>query len=155
PAPDPIKKPSRWALTNWPVRWKVFAIVLVPLLLIATFAGLRVYSGVAENAELRRAVDRAEVIPPVVDYMAALAESLVDATSTRGRQPALARRDDRQPEPREGDRPGEIVPVAPAAVDAVRDVGQDVINKVMVNVVGLRQRVTACAVLLLTAETAI
>ena len=39
-----VKRPSRWSLKNWPVRWKVFAIVLVPLILAGTFGGLRVYS---------------------------------------------------------------------------------------------------------------
>ena len=33
-----------WALSNWPVRWKVLAIVLVPLVLAGAFGGLRIYA---------------------------------------------------------------------------------------------------------------
>jgi hypothetical protein len=43
-AQRPAKRPSRWSIANWPVRWKVFAIVLVPLVLAGTFGGLRIYS---------------------------------------------------------------------------------------------------------------
>ena len=43
-AQPPAKRPSRWSIANWPVRWKVFAIVLVPLVLAGTFGGLRIYS---------------------------------------------------------------------------------------------------------------
>ena len=43
-AVPPAKRPSRWSLTNWPVRWKVFAIVLVPLVLAGTFGGLRIFA---------------------------------------------------------------------------------------------------------------
>ena len=52
--PAPANRPSRWSLTNWPVRWKVFAIVLVPLILAATFGGMRIYVGaVSEIMPLR------------------------------------------------------------------------------------------------------
>jgi len=36
--PPPAKRPSRWSIANWPVRWKVFAIVLVPLVLAGTIS---------------------------------------------------------------------------------------------------------------------
>ena len=41
----PAKRPSRWSPANWPVRWKVLAIVLVPLLLAGGF-------GAAAGAEI-------------------------------------------------------------------------------------------------------
>ena len=41
-------------LNNWPVRWKVFAIVLVPLILAGAFGGLRIYSGATDAADLQR-----------------------------------------------------------------------------------------------------
>ena len=66
------KRPSRWSLKNWPVRWKVFAIVLVPLILAGAFGGLRIYSNVIEARDLQRAADRAEMVPAVVSYMNAL-----------------------------------------------------------------------------------
>ena len=71
-AAPPPKRPRRWALSNWPVRWKVFAIVLVPLVLAGAFGGLRIYSSVTEATDLRRAADRTEMVPAIVDYMAAL-----------------------------------------------------------------------------------
>ncbi len=67
----PAKRPPRWSLTNWQVRWKVIALALVPLLLAGTFGGLRIYASATEAADLRRAGDRAELIPPVESYMAA------------------------------------------------------------------------------------
>jgi hypothetical protein len=42
------KRPSRWSLKNWPVRWKVVAIVLVPLILAGAFGGLRIYSNAVD-----------------------------------------------------------------------------------------------------------
>ena len=54
------KRPSRWSIANWPVRWKVFAIVLVPLVLAGTFGGLRIYSSATQAADLRRAAQRAD-----------------------------------------------------------------------------------------------
>ncbi|MDT5280895.1 MAG: hypothetical protein QOJ20_2090, partial [Mycobacterium sp.] len=71
-AQPPAKRPSRWSIANWPVRWKVFAIVLVPLVLAGTFGGLRVYSSATEAADLRRAADRAEMVPAIESYMASL-----------------------------------------------------------------------------------
>ena len=59
------------------MRWKVLAIALVPLLLAAVFGGLRVYSGAVEARDLRMAADRAELLPTVNDYMAALENALV------------------------------------------------------------------------------
>ena len=64
------KRPSRWALRNWPVRGKVLAIVLVPLVLACVFGGFRIHASATEAAELRRAAERADMVPAVVDYMA-------------------------------------------------------------------------------------
>jgi hypothetical protein len=78
PKPQPpAKRPSRWSLSNWPVRWKVFAIVLIPLVLAGTFGGLRIYAGAMEAADLRRAADRAEMVPAIESYMAALDGAMV------------------------------------------------------------------------------
>ena len=66
------KRPSRWSLKNWPVRWKVFAIVLVPLILAGAFGGLRIYSNATDARDLQRAADQAEMVPAVVSYMNAL-----------------------------------------------------------------------------------
>ena len=44
------KRPSRMALSNWPVRWKVLAIVLVPLVLAGVFGGFRIYASATDAA---------------------------------------------------------------------------------------------------------
>ena len=63
-ATPPPKRPSRWALSNWPVRWKVFAIVLVPLVLAGDVRRVAHLLGSAtEASDLRRAADRAEMVP--------------------------------------------------------------------------------------------
>src|SRR5258708_37782972 len=82
-AQPPDKRPSRWSIANWPVRWKVFAIVLVPLVLAGTFGGLRIHSSATEAADLRRAADRAEMVPAIESYMASLDGAML-ASSTGG-----------------------------------------------------------------------
>lgn len=52
------KRPPSWSLRNWPVRWKVVAIALVPLLLSMVFGGMRIYSAVTAAGNLRLAADR-------------------------------------------------------------------------------------------------
>src|SRR5690349_9521413 len=74
---QPTKRPPRWAMSNWPVRWKVFAIVLVPLLLAGVFGGLRIYSGWNATSDLQLAADRAEIVPATEEYMAALESALL------------------------------------------------------------------------------
>src|SRR5689334_4558296 len=85
----PAKRPSRWSIANWPVRWKVFAIVLVPLVLAGTFGGLRIYSSVTEEADLRRAADRAEMVPAIENYMASLDGAMLASATGGDTQTAL------------------------------------------------------------------
>ena len=97
-AAPPAKRPSRWSLTNWPVRWKVFAIVLVPLVLAGTFGGLRIYASVTDASDLRRAADRAEMVPAIVNYMAALEGAMVAGTEGGDTHAALTAYDTRKSE---------------------------------------------------------
>ncbi|MGU3502330.1 ATP-binding protein [Mycobacterium sp. C31M] len=143
------KRPARFALSNWPVGAKVFAIALVPLLLAATFGGLRIYSGFTEAADLRRAADRADLVPAIVNYMAALentmlagADALTDFdTSRQNLQQRLDATD--------------VVPDVNAGVTALLDAGQGLVDLVAANSISLRDRVTSYAPILLTAEDAI
>ncbi|CQD05917.1 integral membrane sensor signal transduction histidine kinase [Mycolicibacterium conceptionense] len=81
PAPSaPAKRPSRWSPANWPVTRKVLAIVVVPLILAATFGGLRIYASASAAGDLRLAADRAELIPDIDSYMAAMEGVLIAAT---------------------------------------------------------------------------
>src|SRR4051812_20640073 len=68
----PLKRPPGWSLSNWPVRWKVMAIVLVPLVLATVFGGLRVAGALDTSDNLRLAAARADAIPAITKYMSAL-----------------------------------------------------------------------------------
>jgi signal transduction histidine kinase len=154
-AVPPAKRPSRWSLSNWPVRWKVFAIVLVPLLLAGTFGGLRIYSSVTEASDLRRAADRAEMVPPIVSYMAALESAMVAGTEGGDTQAALTEYDARKAELNQQLADTDVESDVRLATNTLLEYGQDLVNKVMSNSIDLRTRVTTYTPLLLTSETAI
>lgn len=133
PAPPPAapKRPSRWAPANWPVRWKVLAIVLVPLLLAGTFGGLRIADdfGAAAGSAQRDAAVRDTVLVLValvaaLVIVAVVAHSLV-APLRRLRDGALkvAHEDlAREVEQvRAGADPG---PVTPLPVYTTEEIGQ-------------------------------
>lgn len=154
-AAQAVKRPSRWALGNWPVGWKVFAIVLVPLALAATFGGLRIYSGFTDAADLRLAADRADMVPAVVEYMAALDTAVLAGSAGGDAQAALSEFDTaRQALQRQLDET-DVLPDVDSGVTAILQGGQDLVNKVGSNSIGLRDRVTTYAPILLTAEDAI
>src|SRR5690349_8230813 len=85
-----VKRPRRWSVANWPVAWKVFAIALVPLVLAGTFGGLRIYSSFTEATDLRRAADRTEMVPAIVNYMAALDGAMLASSTGVDPQAALS-----------------------------------------------------------------
>ncbi len=142
-------------MSNWPVRWKVFAIVLVPLLLAGTFGGLRVYSGWTDARDLRLAADRAEMVPAIVDYMAALEGALL-ANSTGGDvQTALTTFDDNKRNLQSRLADTDVVPDVGKGVSVLLQGGQALLDKVTANGISLRDRITSYAPILLTAEDAI
>ncbi len=152
-----VKRPSRWSLKNWPVRWKVFAIVLVPLILAGTFGGLRVYSNAVEARDLKGAADRAEMVPAVVSYMDALNGAMLAAPGGADTQAAMSTFDSSRAElqRRLGDTPG-VSPDVATGVKSMLDSGQAQVNKTAGgNDVPLIDRVTTYVPILLTAEDAI
>ncbi|MBB2771081.1 MULTISPECIES: ATP-binding protein [Mycolicibacterium] len=157
PAPmtAPPKRPSRWSPANWPVRWKVLAIVLVPLVLAGVFGGARIAANVDQAGELRLAAERAELIPDINGYMAAMENVVVAATQGQQTESALAEYDTAKATLRQQLAATDVVPDVRLAVTNLLDLGQDLVNKVTANAVDLRQRVITYAPLLLTAETAI
>jgi signal transduction histidine kinase len=154
-AAPPPKRPSRWALTNWPVRWKVFAIVLVPLVLAATFGGLRIYASTTEAGDLRRAADSAEMVPAIVSYMEALEGAIVAGTEGGDTAAALTDYDASKAELGRRLADTDVIPDVRLATNTLLDYGQDLVNRVMSNAIDLRARVMTYAPLLLTSETAI
>ncbi|WP_226863516.1 ATP-binding protein [Mycolicibacterium baixiangningiae] len=155
PPPAPPKRPSRWSPANWPVRWKMLAIVLVPLILAGAFGGSRIAANLQDAGELRLAAQRTELIPDINSYMAALEGAVVAATEGRETQSALAEFDTAKAALRDQRDATDVIPDVRLAVTTLLDYGQDLVNKVTANSIDLRQRVITYAPLLLTAETAI
>jgi signal transduction histidine kinase len=142
-------------VANWPVRWKVFAIVLVPLVLAGAFGGLRIYSSFTEAADLRRAADRTEMAPAIVNYMAALDGAMLASSSGGDPQAALSEFDSSKRElQRRLSDTDNAVDVSKGVASMIAD-GQALIDKVTSNSIALFDRITTYAPILLTAEDAI
>ncbi|WP_285030936.1 sensor histidine kinase [Mycolicibacterium sp. lyk4-40-TYG-92] len=151
----PAKRPSRFSPSNWPVAWKVFAIAFVPLVLAGTFGGMRIYSGWTDAADLRRAADRAEMVPAIENYMATFDAAML-ATSTGGdAQQALSAYDESKRRLQHRLTETDVATDVGTGIKTLLDGGQGLLNKVATNSVGLRERVTLYAPLLLTAEDTI
>jgi signal transduction histidine kinase len=149
------KRPSRWSLKNWPVRWKVFAIVLVPLILAGAFGGLRIYSNAADARDLQRAADQAEMVPAVVSYMNALNGAMSASADGGDVAAAIAAFDSSRAElTRRLNNTSDVPPDVQKGVARMLEGGQAQVNKIG-NSVPLIDRVTAYVPILLTAEDAI
>src|SRR5215217_3418988 len=151
----PVKRPSRWSVSNWPVRWKVFAIVLVPLVLAGTFGGLRIYSSATEASDLRRAADRAEMVPTIERYMASLEGAMLASSTGGDTQAALAKFDSSRQELQRRLSDTDVAPDVSKGVNAMIAGGQGLMDRVTSNSIGLRDRVQAYTPILLTAEDVI
>ncbi len=149
------KRPATWSLRNWPVRWKVVAIVALPLALAMVFGGLRIAGAVSDAHRLRLAADRAEMVPAITKYMSALDVALL-ASSTGGDADGAKKNYDARKRELEARLAGtKVAPDVSAGVDAMLDGGQTLLDNVASNNLGLRLRVTTYAPILLTAENAI
>ena len=152
---SPQKRPASWSLRNWPVRWKVVAIVALPLVLAMVFGGFRIAGALSDAHRLRLAADRAEMVPAITKYMSALDVALL-ATSTGGdANGAKKNYDARKSELEARLHETDVAPDVAAGVDAMLDGGQSLLDNVESNTLGLRPRVTTYAPILLTAENAI
>jgi signal transduction histidine kinase len=149
---QPMKRPSRLAMSNWPVRWKVFAIVLVPLLLAGVFGGLRVYSGWTDAADLKLAADRAGMVPAVNEYAAALEGAMLVNSTGGDPQQALATFDASKQNLQRHLADTNVVPDVAKGVTGLLDGGQALLDKVTANGITLRDRIIAYTPILLTAE---
>jgi signal transduction histidine kinase len=149
------RRPASWSLRNWPVRWKVVAIVALPLVLAMVFGGLRIAGALTDAHRLRLAADRAEMVPAITKYMSALDVALL-ASSTGGDVEGAKKNYDARRHELEARLAGTAVaPDVSAGVDAMLDGGQTLLDSVASNNLGLRLRVTTYAPILLTAENAI
>ncbi len=132
------KRPARWALGNWPVRWKVLAIVVVPLLLVGVLGGLRVHSGWTTASELRLAADRAELVPSISEYMAALDGALLANSAGGDVQASLNAFDTSKQKLQNQLSATDVEPDVRAGVTGLLDDGQSLLNEVTANGVDLR-----------------
>jgi signal transduction histidine kinase len=150
-----VKRPATWSPRNWPVRWKVVAIVVVPLVLAMVFGGFRIADALTDAHDLRLAADRAEVVPAITKYMSALDVALL-ASSTGGDVEGVKKNyDARKHELQARLAETDVAPDVGAGVSALLNGGQALLDKVASNAIGLRERVTTYAPILLTAENAI
>ncbi|MEE9244024.1 MAG: histidine kinase, partial [Mycobacterium sp.] len=149
------KRLSRFALSNWPVRWKVLAIVVAPLVLAVVFGGLRIYSSTTAAVQLRGAAERADMVPGVVDYLAALEDTMIAATGGGDTQAALTIFDARRTDLRQQLADTEVPDSVGLATNTLLDDGQDLLGTIMGNADDLRVWVMTYAALLIAAETAI
>ncbi|OBK19936.1 HAMP domain-containing sensor histidine kinase [Mycobacterium asiaticum] len=148
-------RPPTWSLRNWPVRWKVFAIALVPLVLATVFGAMRVEQEFSNSGGLRLAASRADVIPAITKYMSALDVALLANSTGRDVEGAkknfAARKDELQTRLADTD----VIPDVRSGVNTLLNGGQALLDKSADNGLPLRDRATTYAPLLLTAENAI
>jgi signal transduction histidine kinase len=150
------KRPPAWSLSNWPVRWKVLAIVLVPLLLATAFGALRVKDAMTNSAGLRLAAARTDVLPAITQYMSALDVALLAPAAAGGDvEGAKKNFETRKYELQTRLAGTDVIPDVRSGVDVLLNGGQGLLDKVLDNSIGVRERVTTYAPLLLTAEDVI
>jgi signal transduction histidine kinase len=155
PAPTSAKRPSRLSPANWSVRWKVLAIVLIPVALAVALAGLRVYNNVTDARDLRHAADRAELVTPLANYTGSLESALLAYSS--GTDGPVARKafDDSRAELERKLTRTAVDPDVREGIGRLLKAGPALLDQVASNGIGLRDTVQAYAPILLTAEDAI
>jgi signal transduction histidine kinase len=151
----PAKRPPAWSLRNWRVRWKVVAIVAVPLMLAILFGGLRSYGAMTAARGLRLAADRVEMVPAITKYMSALDVALLASSTDGDVEGAKKNFEARKSELTVRAASTSVAGDVRSGVNALLSGGQALLDKVASNDIGLRDRVTAYAPILLTAENAI
>src|ERR1700741_4403944 len=138
-AAAPVKRPPAWSLSNWSVRWKVLAIVLVPLVLATVFGALRVNGAMANSSGLRLAAARADVLPAITKYMSALDVALLASSTNRDVEGAKKNFEARRVELAERLADTNVTPDVESAVTPLLNGGQALLGKVTDNSVGLRE----------------
>src|SRR5437660_10698353 len=62
---------KRWALSNWDLRWKVTAVLAVPLLVAVVLGASRIAAQFSDSSQLDSSVKHVEAIPAVTGLSAA------------------------------------------------------------------------------------
>ena len=124
------KRPPAWSPSNWPVRWKVLAIVLVPLILASIFGGLRVNGAMANSSGLRLAAARADLLPAITKYMSALDVALLANSTGRDVEGAKKNYDARKGELQTRLADTDVIPDVRTGVSTLLNGGQSLLDKV-------------------------
>lgn len=151
----PVRRPPTWSPSNWPVRWKVLAIVLVPLVLATVFGALRIKGAMANSSDLRLAAARADVVPVITKYMSALDVALLASSTGRDAEGAKKNYEARKFELDTRVQDTDVTSDVRSGIDTLLTAGQALVDKASDNTVALRDRVTSYAPILLTAENVI
>lgn len=149
------KRPPAWALGNWPVRWKVAVIVLVPLVLATGFGGLRLASTTADSSGLELAAARADLIPVITKYMSALDVALLASSTAHDVEGAKKNYEARKYELQTQLADTDVIPDVRSGVSTLLNGGQALVDKVLANSISVRDRLATYAPILLTAEDVI
>jgi signal transduction histidine kinase len=151
----PAKRPPSWSLRNWPVRWKVVAIVVMPVALAMVFGGLRISGALTDTRTLRLAADRADVVPAITRYMSALDVALLTSSTGNDADGAKKNYEACKYELQASLADTDVAPDVRAGASALLSGGQALLDKAASNAIGLRDQATTYAPILLTAENAI
>ncbi|CLT16792.1 putative regultory protein [Mycobacterium tuberculosis] len=151
----PQQRPPSWSPRNWPVRWKVFTIALLPLVVAMVLAGLRVEAAMASTSGLRLVAARAEMIPAITKYMSALDVAVLASSTGHDVEGAQKNFTARKYELQTRLADTDVIADVRSGVNTLLNGGQALLDKVLADSIGLRDRVTAYAPLLLTAQNVI
>lgn len=64
-----VTRTSPTSIESWPLRWKVAATLVLPILLAATFGAVRIYSELSAASRLNVASDNAVIVVPAVELV--------------------------------------------------------------------------------------
>ena len=65
---------SKWAPTSWPLRWKVAAIMVLPVVLAMTFGAVRINGELSDASKLSIAANNVGIVAPAVAFVDAANE---------------------------------------------------------------------------------
>ncbi len=82
--PAPRGRTRSFAITGWPLRFKVALAIAIPLLLAATLGGLQVRNDLNESANSSASSKQVTILPPTVDYLSAAERAMVAAQDPTG-----------------------------------------------------------------------
>ncbi|HME48037.1 sensor histidine kinase [Mycobacterium sp.] len=155
PKAAPAKRPSRWSPSNWSVRWKVFAIVLIPTALAVAFGGMRIYNSVNQASDLRLAADRAEMVQPIERYMSGLNDALLANSTGTDVSSARSTFDQGMSALQRQTASTNVAPDIRSGITTLLNAGPGLLDKVQSDSIPLRDEVTTYAPILMTAQEAI